>query len=403
MSAIARTIHLPQAHSFFLFGARGVGKTSLLHDRLRTTNSVFLDLLNARDFEQFGLQPSRLSELVASLPTTGVQWVVIDEVQKAPELLNMVHLEIEAHSRAKMSIGSERPKQRELYFALTGSSARKLKRGRANLLAGRAFLNYLYPLVHSELPESITLSSVLRWGTLPAVVTARTDDERRDLLMTYAHTYLREEILEEQIARSGPTFRRFLEIAAQMNGEPINFASIARDTGLSPPTVQSYFEILEDTLIATRLEPYHESVRKRQRVAPKYYFFDLGVVRALAGGVREELTPHNYGFGKAFEHFLMVEIFRLASYAKKDWRFSYLRTKDDLEIDLIIDRPGMPKAVIEIKSTENVRDDHLRSLRSLGTDISKSQLYCLCLEQRARRIDKIEILPWKLGLYELGL
>jgi predicted AAA+ superfamily ATPase len=403
MSFLQRVIKLPTSHSFFLFGARGVGKTSLLREVLPAGSTKIIDLLHGADFERFALRPEYLSQLVAELPEEGVQWVLIDEVQKAPALLDMVHLEIEAHSRARMGIGAERPKNRQLYFALTGSSARKLKRGQANLLAGRAFLRYLFPLTHRELPTNYDLADSLAWGGLPAVVAANSSDERIEILSSYVHTYLREEILEEQISRSGLAFRRFLEVAAQMSGAPVNFTSIGRDVGLTTPTIQNYFEILEDTLVAFRLDSFAESVRKRQRMAPKYFFFDLGVTRALAGGIRGEITPHNYGFGKAFEHFIICEILRLASYAANDWRFSYLRTKDNLEIDLIIDRPGRPRALIEIKSSDSVHLDQLRALRSLGADLADSELFCICQEPRARLVDGIRILPWRDAITELGL
>jgi len=263
-----RTIQLPANHSFFLFGARGVGKTSLLEGE---SGVNFIDLLDSRQFDEFSRHPVRLSEYIERLPT-GRQWVVIDEVQRVPEILNMVHLEIEDHSRSRMGVGKERPVDRELCFALTGSSARKLKRGKANLLAGRAFLYHLHPLTHCEIPTNISVEDVVAWGTLPLILNASNDEEKKELLFAYVHSYLREEILEEQIARSAPPFRRFLEVAAQMNGQIVNFSAVGRDAGVSTPTAQNYFQILEDTLLAFRLDPFHESFRKRQRGGPKYYF-----------------------------------------------------------------------------------------------------------------------------------
>lgn len=398
-----RTINLPESHSFFLFGARGTGKSWILRSRLPAESTHIIDLLTARDFDEFSRNPERLSDRIARLPSTGVQWVVIDEVQRVPELLNMVHLEIEAHSRSRMGVGAERPKDRQLYFALTGSSARKLRRGKANLLAGRAFLRYLFPLTQPELPEGFSLHDALRWGTLPLVVLSTSNEERKEILNVYVHTYLREEILEEQLARSAPPFRRFLEVAAQSNGKIINYTAIARDVGVSPHTVQSYYQILEDTLLAERLDPFHESIRKRQRAAPKYYFFDLGVQRALLGALDEIPSPKTYGFGQAFEHFVVCEALRQNSYLSKSFRFSYLCTKDDVEIDLVIERPGAPKALVEIKSTDNVREDHLRSLISLGRDIPNAERFCLSLDPTPRITSGINVLPWNLGLREIGL
>lgn len=397
-----RIVNLPESHSFFLFGARGTGKSWLLKAVLPPERTHYIDLLTARDFEELSQRPGLLSDRIARLGS-GRQWVVIDEVQRVPEILNMVHLEIEAHSRSRMGIGQERPKDRELLFALTGSSARKLRRGKANLLAGRAFLRHLYPLIQSELPSSYSFTDTLRWGTLPRVITEASAASRAELLSVYVHTYLREEILEEQLARSAPPFRRFLEVAAQTNGQILNYARIARDVGVSPHTAQSYYQILEDTLIAERIDPFHESIRKRQRTAPKFYFFDIGVHRALLGTLGEQPTPRSYGFGRTFEHFVVCEAIRRNSYRSKDFRFSYLRTKDDLEIDLVIERPGAPRALVEIKSCERVTDEHLRSLTLLGPDISNSEKFCLSLDPTPRIVSGINVLPWETGLQELGL
>jgi predicted AAA+ superfamily ATPase len=243
----------------------------------------------------------------------------------------------------------------------------------------------------------------LRWGTLPRILTEESDQNRAEILRGYVHTYLREEILEEQLARSVRPFRRFLEVAAQTNGQILNYASVARDVGVTPNTVQSYYQILEDTLLAERLDPFHESIRKRQRSAPKIYLFDLGVQRALAGVLDETLTPGSYGFGRVFEHFIVCECMRRNSYLSKDYRFSYLRTKNDLEIDLVIERPGMPRALVEIKSTDRIQEDHYRSLQLLGNDISNSERFCLSRDPIARLVDGIKVLPWERGLTELGL
>ena len=397
-----RVFKIPESRSFFLFGARGTGKTWLLHERLGAKNGLFIDLLQPRDFGELSQRPSLLSERIALLGG-GEQWVIIDEIQKVPELLNVVHLEIEAHKRSQMGIGNERPKQRKLRFALTGSSARKLKRGKANLLAGRVSLRYLYPLVATEVPANYSIGDVLSWGSLPAVVTAESSAVREEILHAYVHTYLREEILEEQLAREAPPFRRFLEVASQSNGEIVNFSSIARDVGLSPNTVQSYFQILEDTLLAYRIPPFHQSIRKRQRSNPKYYFFDIGVQRTLMNTISQQSLPSSYGFGRIFEHFVVLELYRSASYRSKNYAFSYLMTKDNVEIDLILERPGLSIALIEIKSTEHVLDRHLRSLRTLGQEIDSAERFCLSQDPKNRIVDGIKVLHWKDGLIELGL
>jgi predicted AAA+ superfamily ATPase len=397
-----RLLNPLQSNSFFLFGARGTGKTWLLKSLLAGPNVTTIDLLGSRDFDRYSQHPELLSELIAGLGE-GAQWVVIDEVQKVPAILDMVHLEIEAHSRSSLGVTKERPAGRKILFALTGSSARKLKRGRANLLAGRAFLNYLFPLTSLELPDEYSLNQILEWGTLPRVVGTSDLMQREEFLFGYVNTYLREEILEEQLARSGPPFRKFLEVAAQSNGQIVNYSKIGEDVGLSSPTIASYFQILEDTLLAHRIDAFHLSVRKRQRQAPKYYFFDLGVQRALSRALGQALPPANYGFGRAFEHFVVCELIRLASYKRLNWDFSYLMTKDQVEIDLIIEPPGRKRILVEIKSTDHVTEADLKSLRSLGKEIEHSEKFVLSLDKIARSVDGIKILHWKDGLRELGL
>lgn len=384
---VNREIKLPKDNSFFLFGARGTGKTYLLKERFEARTSYYIDLLDPDQSETFNLRPRTLTEQLAALKAE-IDWVIIDEIQKAPKLLDIVHQQIES-SRFK--------------FALTGSSARKLRHGSANLLAGRAFVLHLFPLTAREIGERFSLQSALAWGTLPRAVMIENDTDRRDFLRSYAHTYLQEEITQEQIVRRLDPFRRFLMVAAQMSGQILNFTKIAREIGSSTVTVQSYFQILEDTLIGSLVEPFHESVRKRQRGNPKFYFFDTGVQRALNNTLQIELAPQTYAFGVAFEHFVVNEIHRLQSYGKKDYRSSYLRTKDGVEIDLIIERPGMKRALVEIKSTERITEEDVRSLMILGKDVPNSEAFCLSLDPNAKKLGAVSCLPWQDGLVQLGL
>ena len=382
-----RSINLPKNNSFFLFGARGTGKTHLLKERFRDTPSLYIDLLDPEENETFNLRPRTLIEQLAALkPET--EWIIIDEIQKAPKLLDIVHQQIES-SRFK--------------FALTGSSARKLRHGSANLLAGRAFVFHLFPLTAREIGEQFSVQNALAWGTLPRVVTLESGADKHNFLRTYTHTYLQEEITQEQIVRRLDPFRRFLVIASQMSGQIVNFSKIGREVGASTFTVQNYFQILEDTLIGTLVEPFHESVRKRQRGNPKFYLFDTGVQRALNNTLQVELSPQTYGFGVAFEHFVVNEINRLQSYGNKDYRLCYLRTKDGVEIDLIIERPALKRALVEIKSTERVTDEDVRSLTRLGKDVPNSIAFCLSRDPTPKKIGVVSCLPWQQGLIELGL
>ncbi len=384
---IHRILKPIESQSFFLFGARGTGKTTLLKHILPPSKTLTFDLLDPEIEDRFARNPSELREILKA-SSDKIEWVFIDEIQKLPKLLNIVHKEIE-ESRFR--------------FAMTGSSARKIKRGAANLLAGRAFMNYLFPLTHVELGNQFNLKETLEFGTLPKITQLKTIEEKRSFLRTYSLVYLKEEIRAEQIVRKLDPFRQFLEIAAQTNGEIINYTNIARDVNVDTKTVQSYFQILEDTLIGYTLEPFHTSIRKRQRTNPKFYFFDAGVKRALDRTLTVELLPQTYAYGKAFEHFVITEILRFNSYFSKDYQFSYLRTKDNAEIDLIVERPASPVALIEIKSTNRVTERDLINLKRFSKDFKNSNAYCLSIDTTERIVDKVNILHWKRGLKELGL
>jgi len=221
-------------------------------------------------------------------------------------------------------------------------------------LAGRAFTYHLYPYSHRESEDDFNLDNRLRWGALPKVEQLATTEEKELYLRTYVTTYLKEEIAEEQIIRNLDPFRTFLDVAAQTSGQLINYSNIARDTGVSVKTVQSYFQILEDTLLGTFIHPFHESVRKRMHTNPKFYLFDEGIRRALSRTLTLDVLPQTRPYGTAFEHFIINECIKLNHYGRKDFTFSYLRTYDDAELDLIIERPGRLRALVEIKSKEQV-------------------------------------------------
>jgi predicted AAA+ superfamily ATPase len=371
--------------SFFLFGARGTGKSTLLSQLFTPEQAWFIDLLDPVQDDLFNRRPQELEQRVLELPPDK-KWVVIDEIQKAPHLLNLVHRLIEKNG---------------CLFALTGSSSRKLKRGAANLLAGRAFVYHLFPLTHRELQTAFQLEAALAWGTLPNIFHFTSDEEKTLFLRAYSLTYLKEEIVAEQLIRNLNPFRNFLEVAAQCNGQIINFSKIARDIGVDSKTVQAYFSILEETLVGFMLPAYHHSVRKRQRSNPKFYFFDLGVKRALERTLDQKIYPRTYEYGLAFEHWVILEIHRLAHYFNKDWTFSYLLTKDNAEIDLILDRPGLPTALIEIKSTDQVSAPDVGTLNRLAPDIANSQAYCLSQDPARKRIGQTLCLPWQAGIQEI--
>jgi predicted AAA+ superfamily ATPase len=401
----ARTCKIPKNNSFFLFGARGTGKTSLLRDQIIGDNLLWLDLLDRRIEDRYALTPDLLyeeckakSRLHSGSGTSAsdhqrksFDWVVIDEIQKNPRLLDTVHRIIESQEFVP-------PK-----FALTGSSARKLRHGGANLLAGRAFVRNLYPLTHRELGDDFELDRILAYGSLPKIFSCSDDAERADFLTSYGLTYLNEEVWAEHLIQDLDPFRKFLEIAAQSNGKVVNFANIARDVNAHEKTVKKYFQILEDTLLGFYLEPYHRSLRKRQISSPKFFLFDTGVKRALERTLRQELVPSTATFGAAFEHLVISEAIRLNDYNQKDFRFSYFLSKDGGEIDLVIDRPGQPTALVEIKSSRRTDEFKTRYLRSLAPSLDKSESFCLSMDPHERIQDGINYLPWQKGLVELGL
>jgi uncharacterized protein len=384
---VDRTLIPTKSNSFFLFGPRGSGKTTLLKRLFTPEEAMFIDLLDPVDEDLFLREPVEL-ERRARIVKGVKKWIVIDEIQKLPRLLDTVHRLIENDG---------------FYCALTGSSARKLKRGASNLLAGRAFVYNLHPFTHRELGERFDLNHALNWGTLPKMLEYVENDDKRRFLQAYSLTYLKEEVVAEQLVRNLHPFRAFLEVAAQMNGRIINYSRIADEVGVDTKTVQSYFSILEDTLVGFILPAFHRSIRKQQRAAPKFYFFDIGVRRALQRTTGSKITEGTYGYGEAFEHFIFLEMVRLNHYRNMEWNFSYLQTKDGAEIDLVIDRPGLPIALVEIKSTTHVTHREVSTLNRFIKDLSPCDAFCLSRDPHEKMIDSVRCLHWEKGIRELGL
>ena len=373
---------LNKNNSFFLFGARGTGKTTLLKRSFHGKDILWIDLLTDADESRYGRRPDELSQV---LKHGNYQSVVIDEVQKAPKLLDIVHHEME--------------KRKTTQFILTGSSARKLKQGSANLLAGRAMTHHLFPLTTFELGDRFNLQEALELGTLPKLFEYRDREEKNGFLRSYISNYLREEIMVEQLVRRLNHFRDFLEVSAQSNGTVVNYSKIARDVGADDKTVNNYFSVLEDTLIGFHLPSFHRSVRKQQRTSPKFYFFDPGVVRALNNTLRVPLLPQTYAFGNAFEHWIILECFRLNEYRQLDYRFSYLQTKDGGEIDLIIQRPGEPELLVEIKSASRVTEEQtakVRRFQKTWDGVCQAEVWSL--DSISKNDGGIECLHWQTAL-----
>lgn len=379
---IRRLQKLSKFNSLFLFGARSTGKSTLLRQLFGNEEALWIDLLSEQDEERFGRHPDNLSKALSSKSYTRV---IIDEIQKSLKLLDVVQIEMEKHKKTQ--------------FILTGSSARKLKRGSGNLLGGRAFHFHLFPLTYRELGERFDLDLVLQFGSLPKIFEYKDPDDLREFLRGYVSIYLKEEVLAEQLVRNLDPFRDFIEIAAQSNGKIINFSKIAREVGVDDKTIKTYYQILEETLVGFFLPPFHRSIRKRQRESPKFFLFDAGVKRAIEKTLRIELSPQTYAFGESFEHFLVSECFRLNEYLKLDFKISYLRTKDDLEIDLIIERPGLPDLLVEIKSTKKVTEDDARQLNLILKDWDREAIAEVwSLDNLEKKEGLVQTRHWKTAL-----
>ena len=367
-----RSLILPEpgTESFFLWGPRQTGKSTLLRDSYG--DSRWIDLLKSEEFRRYVARPELLrQEIEAEGPGSGRQ-IVIDEIQKVPALLDEVHWLIE---------------NRGLHFALCGSSARKVKRGAANLLGGRATRYQLHGLSAGELGGEFDLDRMLNHGYLPRIYEA---SRPRRLLDAYVADYLKEEVAAEGLVRNLPTFSEFLDVAALSDGEIVNFSSIARECGVSSHTTKSHFGILEDTLLGRWLPAYRKRPKRRVIGAPKFYFVDVGVVNRLAR--RGELTPGSELYGKAFENWVFHELSAYVSYQEFDGALSYWRLASGIEVDFVL---GDMQLAIEAKSSARITRDHLKGLRNLAQDHARvERRIVVCREPRARTTDDgIEILP----------
>ncbi len=381
---LARLLTLAKHHTLLLFGARGVGKSALLEAIFNFKDNLYINLLNPLEEARFARNPNELIELVSAMSADSTH-VIIDEVQKVPKLLDVVHLLLENKKSDKL-------------FILTGSSARKLKANGVNLLAGRAFVYHLYPFSYIELDAQFNLEQALMWGMLPKLFSLKSNKDKEKFLQSYALVYLKEEVWGEHLIRKLEPFRRFLEVAAQSNGKIINYSNIARDVGVDDKSVANYFSILEDTLLGFMLEPFQHSFRKRLKLSPKFYFIDVGITRALARMLTLEPVKSTSYYGELFEQFIVVECIKLASYYKSEYRFSYLMTESNVEIDLIIERPVKKLLLIEIKSSDSVRREDLSSLNMIANDMGNCEAICLSCEPRKKKIGDIMVYPWMEGI-----
>ena len=367
-------ITLPQRQSAFLWGPRQSGKTSYLRSTIK--NSTYFDLLDFDEVNPFSVRPRVLGELLAALPKEKLNSpVIIDEIQNVPSLLNEVHRLMEWAGYS---------------FILCGSSARKLKRPGINLLGGRAWRFEMLPLSMTEIPD-FDLLRAINHGLLPRFYIERNPRN----LDSYLSNYLETEIYNEAYVREVGAFSRFLSALAYCHGELLNYSSVARDCGVSHHTVRSYFEILVDTLVGYLIFPYTgRSGRQTIVSSPKFYLFDVGIAGRLSR--RSVATQSGIEFGKAFEHFILMEIWMARSLLERRFEIQYWRTKSGLEVDFVL---GAGEVAIVVKT--RVRQGDLKAMNAFISEYKPKRAIVVVAEKDARKVGDVEIVPYWMFIAEL--
>jgi len=373
---LQRHLNLPELltkKSFFLFGPRATGKSTLIRQQLSDSARV-IDLLDSRFYLRLLSSPGDLESIIYADSENGI--VVIDEIQRVPELLNEVHRLIE---------------KKKLTFLLTGSSARKLRRGKANLLAGRVWETRLFPLTRREIPD-FNLERYLRYGGLPPVYLSPYPDEE---LNAYVNTYLKEEIMAEGLIRKLPPFSRFLRSAALANGEMINFTKLANDCQVPPSTVTEYVGLIKDTLMGFMLPSWKESRKRKAIRMGKFYFFDPGVTHTLTGTETIERNSHLYG--KSFEQFIGMEMRAYLSYERKMLDFSYWRSTHGYEVDFLIGR----ETAVEVKASQRITRRDFKGLKALEEEKVFKNYVLVSQDPVNTRDGNFQALHWETFLDQL--
>ena len=366
-------IKLPKRQSAFLWGARKTGKTTYLKQKF--PKGLVYDFLKTDLFLEISKRPALLRERILAKDNLVLKEpIILDEVQKVPQVLDEVHWLIE---------------NRNLRFILCGSSARKLKRGHVNLLGGRAWRYELFPLTSREIGK-VNLLRALNHGLIP-VHYLQDGKDCQNSLKAYVQDYLREEVFAEGLTRNMPAFSRFFDAFGYAHGELTNYCNIARECGVDSKTVKEYYQILVDTLLAIRLEPFKKR-QSRQVItkASKYYIFDVGVAGYLT---KRHITEQKGAeFGKAFEHFILMEIVAYRSYSGKDFALHFWRTKTGLEVDFVL---GAGEIALEVKGVGRVEKREMNGLNAFIETYSPKRSIIVCNEKEKRVCGKIEIFPWE--------
>ena len=359
--------------SCFLWGARQTGKSTLL--KATYPDTLYIDLLLSHEYGRFLRDPGQLHQLGLALRSNDL--IIIDEIQRIPELLNEIQWLMVNHG---------------LRFILSGSSPRKIIRSGGNLLGGRVLRYELYPLVSSEI-DNIDLIKVINNGMLPRHYLSSQPEK---LLAAYVGSYLRDEIQNEARIRNISSFSRFLETAAITNGEMVNYSNIASDCGVSAPTIKEYFQILEDTLLGRFLPSFQKRPKRRVILAPKFYFFDLGIVNYLLK--RSRISIGSELFGKAFEHFIYQELYAHSNYSDLNYPIYYWRTASGMEVDFIL---GDHEVAIEVKGSSEVKPRHIRGLNNFADEYRVKKLIVVSNDPYPRKMGNVQIIPWKKFLEDL--
>lgn len=375
---LKRALHIKSLNqSFFLFGPRGTGKTSWIQANF--ADALYIDLLKTQDYLLLQANPSRLESMV--LAHAASQWIIIDEVQKIPALLDEVHRLIEKYQRC---------------FVLSGSSTRKLKRGGANLLAGRAILYHMHPLTATEIGDSFDLLKALQFGLLPH---SYLQNNPKDFLESYMVTYLKEEVLQEGLVRNVGSFSRFIEVASFSQGNQLNLTAIAQECGISQKIVRNYFEILEDLLIAVQIPCFTKRAQRKLVQHPKFYYFDAGVYQYIRPRGPLDI-PEEIG-GSAFETLFLQHLRAIIDYERSDLKIYFWRTTTQIEVDFIVyGEKGL--FAFELKSTAHIRKKDFSGLKAFKADYPIAHCYLIYAGDHAEQHDDIHVLPIRDALFQLS-
>ena len=371
-------LSLPKHQSAFLWGARKTGKSTYLKKRF--PSSLIYDFLKTDLFFEFSRRPALLREqLFAKDDLVLNRPIILDEVQKTPKILDEVHWLIE---------------NRGLQFILCGSSARKLKRGQANMLGGRAWRYHLFPFVYAEI-QDFDLLRALNHGLIPDHYLQEQNYQKS--LRAYVQDYLKEEVFHEGLIRNLPAFARFFDAMGYSHGEQTNYSNIARDCGIDSKTVKEYYQILVDTLLGILVPPYKRK-QSRQVIskASKFYLFDVGVAGSITN--RHIVEARGVDFGKAFEHFILMEIIAYRAYNEIDYDIHFWRTKSGMEVDLIL---GEGEVAIEIKGADRIAKRDMVGLKAFIEDNNPKKSIIVCNEREERLTEGINIIPWQRFLEKL--